>query len=155
MRKITILSLMILISISLISLGCVKTNANIKTEFENNNTQIQELEGTENKTICIEAFTSPTCPHCHDMKRFINKLKEQYPNIVLIDYEGQTYNKSLRATYNKRYSIPSYYAGSVPFIVVGDTAFLGSSQENKDRISNIISEAAKNGGLECTYKLIE
>ena len=132
--------------------GCLESpNNNEETAILNNQNKINltNLTQTTESEICVEAFTSKTCPHCHQMKQLLSDLKKSYPQLKLIYYESGKYYP-LRQRINAYYGVNPQYKNAVPYLVLNGKSYLGSSSENKQEITDIIKQLAKeNKGAVC------
>jgi uncharacterized membrane protein/thiol-disulfide isomerase/thioredoxin len=95
-------------------------------------------------------FYSPTCGHCHYvLTEIIPPLSEQYGDqlmIVAVDVTTEEGNALFRDAINN-IDIPEEMAGSVPTLIVGETALIGS-QDIPNLFPGIIEEGLANGGID-------
>ena len=106
----------------------------------------------------ITIYYSPTCPHCHHAREFIeNNLVYEYPSINVTEVNVTLYdNQNMFSDVLKKCE---YESGGVPVIVIGDKCFQGyagfmqtdmrdaievdMSDDNKNFAKNVVSEMAK------------
>lgn len=95
-------------------------------------------------------FYSPTCGHCHYvLTEIIPPLSEQYGDqlvIVAVDVTTEEGNALFRDAIDN-IDIPEEMAGSVPTLIVGETALIGS-QDIPNLFPGIIEEGLANGGID-------
>lgn len=92
--------------------------------------------------VNIYLFYSDTCDICTQEKAYLEALKQRYPNIRVYQYEvtGNTKNNELMARAKQMYNKTS---SGVPFTVIGDSAFLGFSQNSKAIFQKRVYEYSK------------
>lgn len=79
--------------------------------------------------VNIYFFNSDNCDICQQEKIYLQALKERYPNIRIYSYEvSSNDNNNLMLEAKKMYNINK---SGVPFTVIGDSAYLGFSQNQK------------------------
>lgn len=95
-------------------------------------------------------FYSPTCGHCHFvLTETIPLLSEQYGEqlvIVAVDVSTEDGNALFRDAIDS-IAIPEEMAGSVPTLVVGETALIGA-RDIPDLFPGIIEEGLASGGID-------
>jgi len=74
-------------------------------------------------------FYSQTCPHCHQAKKFLNSLKEKYPDLDIISYEvsQNRANAQFLAQLYQVYRPDQADKIWVPSIFIGDDLIIGFS----------------------------
>lgn len=92
-----------------------------------------------NENIEIIFFGSPTCPHCIEQKKFLKNLKEEYPEIIINEYDLAT-NINLATTQYEEYNIPKNQQGLIPitFIADSDIFFVGFNDQIAKDIEALI-----------------
>lgn len=94
------------------------------------------------KTVNVYFFRSSTCSHCQEAKAFFEELQqdEEYKDLFVInDYEiSSKKNMSLMEKVVEKMGNNS--SGAVPYIIIGDKAFLGYSSSSDDEIKAKIKE---------------
>lgn len=90
----------------------------------------------------IHFFFHPNCHHCKTQKEFNVKLKEQFPNIVIIEHNvlEPAENLYLR-NYAQEHGISETHLG-VPFTIVGERYFMGF--DNEGVTAKEVTEAVMN-----------
>ena len=85
-------------------------------------------------------FHSNSCPHCRAEEEFIEKLKKEYPNLKVYDFEVSSDFKSL----NIFRDIVEHYKmdGSIPVSIIKDTPIIGFDGEDKQLGRMIENEIA-------------
>lgn len=79
--------------------------------------------------VNIYFFNSDSCGICKQEETYLQALKERYPNIRVYSYEvSSNDNNNLMLEAKKIYNITK---DGVPFTVIGDSAYLGFSQNQK------------------------
>lgn len=106
----------------------------------------------------ITIYYSPTCPHCHHAREFIeNNLVYEYPSINVTEVNVTLYDS--QKSFSNVLKKCEYESGGVPVIVIGDKCFQGyaefmqtelrdavevdMSEDNKNFAKNVVSEMGK------------
>ena len=75
----------------------------------------------------ITVYYSPTCPHCHNVRDFINnELIYEYDDMKV--YEVNAANPDNRQIFIDALSKCEYKTGGVPVLVIGENCFQGYSK---------------------------
>ena len=94
------------------------------------------------KTVNVYFFRSSTCPHCQEAQAFFEELQqdEEYKDLFVIkDYEvSSKANVNLMEKAIEKMGNNS--SGAVPYIIIGDEAFLGYSSDSDDDLKEKIKE---------------
>jgi len=77
----------------------------------------------------INFFYSEVCPHCSAEEKFLDKVEQDYPDIVINKYL-YTENKELLVNLAKKHNAENYI-GLVPLTFIGNDFFLGFDNESK------------------------
>jgi thiol-disulfide isomerase/thioredoxin len=91
----------------------------------------------ENREVIVYFFRGKGCPHCEQEKLFLDEMKGKYPGIRITEREVW-YNKQnagFLAGMAKSYNVK---ASGVPFIFIGENAFIGFSNYTKAQIEESI-----------------
>lgn len=99
----------------------------------------------------ITIYHSPTCPHCHHAREFINEtLVYEYPNITVTEVnvmEGDNF-----PLFQEALTKCEYESGGVPVMVIGEKCFQGYAdfmqQELRDAVEADMSDADKQAAAE-------
>jgi thiol-disulfide isomerase/thioredoxin len=70
-------------------------------------------------------FYGEECPHCHEVRPFIDNLSQKYPDVefrMLETWHNDT-NNALSVSFNRQLGVTQT---GVPEVIVGDTALFGS-----------------------------
>lgn len=94
----------------------------------------------------ISVYYSPTCPHCHHARTFIeNTLVYEYPNLTVRNINVMDADN--RAMFQDALSKCEYESGGVPVIVIGEKCFQGYAdfmqQDLRDAVEVDLSDADK------------
>ncbi len=85
----------------------------------------------------ITVFYSPTCPHCHNVRNFINnELIYEYDDIKV--FEVNASNPDNRQDFIDVLSKCEYKTGGVPVLVIGEKCFQGYSDSMQGAIRSAI-----------------
>lgn len=102
------------------------------------------LTFAQQNNIEINFFYSPTCPHCAEEEKFLDKLENKYPDITINRYS--VFDKSsidlLKGFYEK-YQVSQEYRGMVPITFSNNKYFVGFNEKIGEDIEGCI--------LECKY----
>jgi len=74
--------------------------------------------------INVYFFWGEGCPHCAKEKTFLDKLKEEYPNINIFDYEVWKNSENRNLLIKAGDKLNADVSG-VPFTVIGEKYFIG------------------------------
>lgn len=88
------------------------------------------------ETPTLDFFHGRECPHCQNQKKWLPKLQQAYPDLVVNEYEvwHDTENQVL---WTQRLSEIGEAASGVPSSIIGDTHIVGFSP---DRILAVLEE---------------
>ncbi len=110
---------------------------------------------TAKGTITTYFFWGQGCPHCEEMKPFIQEMQNTYPQLTVKSFEvfnNQTNNQIFTAmakAYNKT-------AEGVPGTFIGDQMFEGYAKGDTDvAVTNAINDCIKNGCSDPDQKLAD
>lgn len=85
--------------------------------------------------IQIDFFYSITCPHCAKAKEFLRNLKNDYPRLILNQYEVSKNNNLLNEFYEK-YRVSIQSQGLVPVFFIDNQYFVGFNEGIANQIKN-------------------
>lgn len=92
--------------------------------------------------VNIYLFYSDACNICEQEKIYLEALKQRYPNMRVYAYEvGNSDNNNLML---KAKNLYNQTGSGVPFTVIGDSAYLGFSQNSKALVQKKVYEYSKN-----------
>jgi cytochrome c biogenesis protein CcdA len=99
--------------------------------------EIQLEKPHDANAVCIVYFYSDTCPHCQNIKPFLNEMELKYGDKVSITrYEvSQPENVAL---YNKFCTAKNYSGKSIPLLGINDKFFVGEDNIKYNLESEII-----------------
>lgn len=92
--------------------------------------------------VNIYFFHSNSCDICNQEKIYLEALKQRYPNMRIYSYEiHDSVNFELMQKAKKLYQETR---SGVPYTVIGDSSYLGFSQNNKALFQRKVYEYSKN-----------
>lgn len=95
------------------------------------------------ETVNAHLFYGEGCPHCAKERAFFNTIKSKYPQLNLTEYEIY-YNRENNSLLQKVGDSLHVESGGVPFLVIGDTSYIGFSEGlTQTEIENKIIECSK------------
>lgn len=97
------------------------------------------VKAEDAKKVEIDFFSSPTCPHCASQKKYFKELQNQYPEIVINEYDFSG-NTELAGAKYQEYNVPQNQQGLIPltFIKDSDIFFVGFNDKiAKDIVSYV------------------
>lgn len=101
------------------------------------NSGVKAEEISEKSSVEINFFGSPTCPHCLAEKDFLKKLKKDYPEIIINEYEFSQNIEKINSLYQE-YQVPKNQQGLVPATFIGDNFFIGFNDDVAKNIKEIV-----------------
>jgi len=102
--------------------------------------------------VVVYEFYGQGCPHCAKMNTWWEKIKPQYPDLVVVQhevYKNKT-NRELFGTVSEAYGKKM---GGVPTIFIGDKRIVGFSAALGDQIEKEIKNCLENGCVSPEEKL--
>ena len=94
--------------------------------------------------INLYLFYGETCPHCHELRNYLNTIKDDYPKLHIYEYEvwRDLYGKKMMDDASK---VINEEITGVPFTVIGEETFTGFSKGYTDKnIKKTIEHYMKN-----------
>lgn len=93
----------------------------------------------EEKELNLYLFYGENCPHCKQLKKFLNEYLEDKLNVKLYQYEVWN-NSENRKLFTDVMEITEQRRGNVPYLVIGENAIVGYGGEYTDtKIKNNIN----------------
>lgn len=104
----------------------------------------------------IDFFFSPTCPHCTAEEKFLDKLKEKYPDITINRYSvNEKANVDLLKEYYKEYDVLTNYYGMVPATFTNENYFIGFNDKIGEDIERCIEKCKKDESSKGEFSVID
>jgi len=106
--------------------------------------------------IEINFFYSPTCPHCAEEEKFLDKLQEKYPDITINRYS--VFEKSsldLLKEFYKENEVAQEYQGMVPITFTNNKYFVGFNERIGKDIEGCILECQQGAVSENNVSIID
>ena len=103
------------------------------------------------KEVEIYSFWSESCPHCKDEEVFLEKLREEYSEIIIKSFEVSIpENKDLQIEMAKKFEVPEQFQQAVPLVFVGKEYFVGFRDEETtgQEIRGAVEALLNNGEAE-------
>lgn len=92
--------------------------------------------------VNIYFFHSNSCDICNQERIYLEALKQRYPNMRVYSYEiSDSANQELM---QKAKSLYQETRSGVPYTIIGDSSYLGFSQNNKALFQRKVYEYSKN-----------
>lgn len=89
----------------------------------------------------INFFHSQTCPYCQKEGEFLNKLQQEFPEIIINRYDVAEKSTIVKIeSFYKEYKIPEENWGLVPATFINGQAYLGFSDQSEAVIRNQINK---------------
>lgn len=97
--------------------------------------------------INIQFFWAEGCPHCAKEKIFLEKIRNKYPQITILDYEVSRSRENIKKLQEIGEKFSADVSG-VPFTVIGDRYFSGylSDETTGEEIKKTIDEQINKNG---------
>ena len=136
--------------VAMIGLIFVGTLSQKEQQHEEGATVVTGLyTGEEISDEALYLFYSPTCPHCREEKKFLEKIEREYPDLVMYQYDvalrgNQALMKQLAQMHDAEDLL-----GGVPLTFVGEHHFIGFDKESTTgvEIENAIKETLGTGEI--------
>lgn len=109
----------------------------------NKNALAESNTNNQEKEVEILFFKSPTCAHCSNEKKFLEKLSEKHPQIKIKEYELSKNIELVSSLYDK-YQVPAGQRGLVPATFINDSFFIGFNSDISQKIEQEIKGIEKN-----------
>ena len=91
-----------------------------------------------NDQVTIYLFRGRGCPHCEDFLKFLDSISDEYGKYFkLVSFEVW-YDKANAKLQNSVVSFMNQKSSGVPFIVIGEDAFVGYSSSYDEQIKTAI-----------------
>lgn len=98
----------------------------------------------EDNKVGIKFFYSPTCPHCAEENKFLDKLQNKYPEIKIDRFSiYEKDNVELLRTFYEKYKVSPEYYGMVPVTFTDERYFVGFNEEIGKEIEDCILACQK------------
>ena len=96
----------------------------------------------EERKVEINFFYSSTCPHCAEEEKFLEELKQKYPEVEIKEYEifRHPENQKILSEFYARYRVSEKHRGQVPITFTPTNYFLGFDENIGQDIENCIRE---------------
>lgn len=92
-----------------------------------------------NDNVNIYIFHSETCIHCQHALKYLDELKNQRNDITIYNYEiSKDINVHNRNSYNKAMEALDIEINSVPFIIIGNSYYVGFSDSSKEEFNKAV-----------------
>jgi len=90
----------------------------------------------------INFFYSSTCPHCAEEEKFLETLKQKYPEIEIKSYEvvHNPDNTKILEDFYQKYNVPDNEKGYVPVTFTPDKYFVGFNKQTGKDIETCLME---------------
>jgi len=98
-----------------------------------------EIPSTQNRKFVVHFFWGSGCPHCKEEKIFLDKMKNKYPQMKILDYEVW-YDKGNAAFLAKMAKAFNIKASGVPVTFIGRNIVIGFSEHSKKELSDFFQE---------------
>jgi len=98
-----------------------------------------EIPSTQNRKFVVHFFWGSGCPHCKEEKVFLDKMKNKYPQMKILDYEVW-YDKGNAAVLAKMAKAFNIKASGVPVTFIGRNIVIGFSEHSKKELSDFFQE---------------
>ncbi|MCU0266915.1 MAG: hypothetical protein MUC45_12540 [Actinomycetia bacterium] len=96
------------------------------------------------QTVELVLFSGEGCPHCAEARKFYAELGEQYPQLVVTEYEVW-YSAENRARFEQTAEAMGFTAQSVPTTIIGDRYWVGFDTARGQEIEAVILSELSGG----------
>lgn len=99
--------------------------------------------GKEEEKVTLYFFHGKGCPHCAEEDKFLNSIKDNYPNLEIVKYEVW-YNEENAELLKKVESVFNITRSGVPTNVIGSTVISGYNESQGKKIERAIQYYLEN-----------
>lgn len=99
--------------------------------------------GKEDEQITLYFFHGNGCPHCAEEDKFLNSIKDNYPNLEIVKYEVW-YNEENAELLKKVENVFNITRSGVPTNVIGSTVISGYNESQGKKIERAIQYYLEN-----------
>lgn len=107
----------------------------------------------EGNAFIVHFFWGSGCPHCKEEKRFLDEMKERYPQVKIVDYEVW-YDENNAAILTKMAHAYGIKAAGVPITFIGDHAVIGFSEHAKKELSEFFAKCSRGACIDPADRMI-
>ena len=117
-------------------------------------TFIPNIVSAKDNEVTLYLFYSKTCPHCHNEREYLKKIKDDYPNLKIKQYEVTTSeeNSELMLLVDESLNDNNQY---IPYTVIGTNSLVGFNEYTQDKIEEYIEECSKYECFDVVSKVIK
>lgn len=99
--------------------------------------------GKEEEKVTLYFFHGNGCPHCAEEDKFLNSIKDNYPNLEIVKYEVW-YNEENAELLKKVENVFNITRSGVPTNVIGSTVISGYNESQGKKIERAIQYYLEN-----------
>ena len=97
----------------------------------------------EAKENTIYLFYSETCPHCSVEREYLDYIKDEYPDMNIVEYEVINNKTNFKLMNNVKKTLEDY-TSNVPYTVIGRDTLVGFNANTESSIVNLIEDCLEN-----------
>lgn len=97
----------------------------------------------EAKENTIYLFYSETCPHCSAEREYLDSIKDEYPDMNIVEYEVINNKTNFKLMNNVKKTLEDY-TSNVPYTVIGRDTLVGFNANTESSIVNLIEDCLEN-----------
>ena len=97
----------------------------------------------EAKENTIYLFYSETCPHCSAEREYLDYIKDEYPDMNIVEYEVINNKTNFKLMNNVKKTLEDY-TSNVPYTVIGRDTLVGFNANTESSIVNLIEDCLEN-----------
>lgn len=111
------------------------------------------IGGVRASEVKLYLFHSASCPHCASERKFLNDIKDDYPNVEFIEYEVTKTEKNAKLLKEVKEAMEDYN-NYVPYTVIGEYSLSGFNENTKASIYQYLDYCLSNKCEDIVSKVI-
>jgi len=111
------------------------------------------IGGVSASDVKLYLFHSESCPHCASERKFLNEIKDDYPNVEFVEYEVTMVEENMNLLKDVKEALEDYN-NYVPYTVIGENSLSGFNENTKASILQYLDRCISDGCQDIVSKVI-